>query len=89
MGALPRLKKKVEYQYRKGSTNESRNCKWCASFVKEMTVDPTRRSKGLEVESRCKLFGLAQSRRYRVREDYTCNAQQSTYRPPKFLGEEQ
>jgi len=80
MGALPRLKKKVEYQYRKGSTNESCNCKWCASFVKETTVDKGRGR--LDVEPRCKIFGLANSIRYRVREDHTCNAQQSTYRNP-------
>ena len=79
MGALPRLKKKVEYQYRKGSTNESRNCKWCASFVKERMIYISR---CLHIESRCKIFGLEPSSRYRVREDHTCNAQQSTYRSP-------
>jgi len=83
MGAQKRLKEKIEYLYRKGSTNESRNCKWCASFVKGMTVN-----KGwdhLDIEPRCRLFGLAQSSRYRVREDHTCTAQQSTYRNP-FTG---
>ncbi len=80
MGALPRLKKKVEYRYRKGSTNESCNCKWCASFVKDVTLCGG--GKIIDLGPRCKIFGMEQSIRYRIREDHTCDAQQSTYRNP-------
>ncbi len=75
MGSLPRLKKKIELHYRKGSTNESCNCQNCKNIVKDSVVI-TGRGEILAAEPRCKVMGLQPSRRYRIRLDYTCNAQQ-------------
>ncbi|PKN20405.1 MAG: hypothetical protein CVU71_01035 [Deltaproteobacteria bacterium HGW-Deltaproteobacteria-6] len=74
MGALPRLKKKVELKYRKGSTDDGQNCRYCTSYVKDFEVIGIGGIK-LDVEPRCQIIGLENSRRYRVRPDYTCNAQ--------------
>jgi hypothetical protein len=74
MGTLPRLKKKDELRYRKGSTNESINCRYCVNFVKEYEA------KGiggvvLRVEGRCQIMGVDHSSiRYRIRRDFTCDA---------------
>lgn len=75
MGSAARLKKKDELQYRKGSTNECRNCGFCMHFVDKYEV------KGiggavLRVEGRCKIMGVDHgSIRYRIRPDHTCNVQ--------------
>lgn len=61
MGSLPRLKKKTELRYRKGHQCDALNCKCCTHFVG--TLD------------RCEVMGLQESRRYRVRADFTCDAQ--------------
>ena len=62
MGSMLRLKKKDELHYRKGSTNESQNCRYCKNFIAE--------------SERCFIFGAVQeSIRYRVRPDFTCDAQ--------------
>jgi hypothetical protein len=74
MGALPRLKKKVELHYRKGSTDDGLNCRYCTSYVPDFQVTGIGGVK-LDVEPRCKIIGLENSRRYRVRPDQTCNAQ--------------
>lgn len=68
MGSLPRLKLKNEMNYRKGSTNESVNCRYCVNRV-DVKV-------GEVFESRCRIMGLKDSIRYRVRPDYRCDAQQ-------------
>ena len=70
MGSMPRLPKKIELRYRKGSTAEHMNCRHCVSIVKDYTIPGTDR-----IEPRCKNFGLQASIRYRVREDYCCDAQ--------------
>ncbi|MHB8123766.1 MAG: hypothetical protein ACYDG4_16635 [Desulfuromonadaceae bacterium] len=81
MGSPKRLKKKDELHYRKGSTNESSNCRWCVHFVESITLF---RDKGnIEIGSRCQIIGLAQSIRYRVREDHTCDVQRTTCNPPR------
>ena len=74
MGALPRLKKKDELHYRKGSTNDTLNCQWCVNFINNYEA----RGIGgvlLRVEGRCKMMGVQSSIRYRVRPDYTCDIQ--------------
>lgn len=70
MGALPRLKIKTELNYRKGSTNESENCRYCIHFIPEFTIpgDPPK------TESRCWIIGAEPGIRYRVRGDYKCAA---------------
>ena len=67
MGSMPRLPKKTELNYRKGSTNESQNCKHCLNIVKSYDGYPG-------AGARCRIMGLNASNRYRVREDHTCNA---------------
>ena len=73
MGSLPRLKIKDELRYRQGSTNETENCRACAYFKKAFYE--FHREDGRQVEHRCELIGMGESRRYRVREDYKCNRQ--------------
>ena len=75
MGAPARLKIKDELHYRKGSTNESRNCRYCVHFVPDYPVEAIGGGT-LGVEARCRVIGLQNSRRYRVRGDYTCGRQQ-------------
>jgi hypothetical protein len=75
MGALPRLKIKDDLHYRKGSTNESMNCRYCVNFIKDVVV------KGiggiaLRTEGRCRIMGMKESIRYRINRDYTCDKQQ-------------
>ncbi|OPY12908.1 MAG: hypothetical protein A4E69_01943 [Syntrophus sp. PtaB.Bin138] len=72
MGALPRLKLKTELNYRKGSTNESENCKYCSQFIKDYTIP----GNPPITESRCWVMGAEPGSRYRVRSDYRCDAQQ-------------
>lgn len=65
MGSLPRLKIKDEIHYRKGSTDESQNCRNCKSYLSNYEYGP-----------RCAIIGIAESvRRYRVRPDYRCDRQ--------------
>jgi hypothetical protein len=78
MGALPRLKKKDELHYRKGSTNESRNCQFCENYMGNYCVGGICR-----VEARCKLMGIRESIRYRVRPDFTCDVQK--YKKPEWI----
>ena len=79
MGALPRIKAKKDYQYRKGSTNEYKNCSNCESLTKV-----TFNRNGAEIgEQRCKIFGLNESIRYRIHPDFTCNAQQP--KPARYI----
>lgn len=69
MGSMPRLKKKVEMNYRKGSTCESCNCEHCLHKVK---YEHPRHG----WELRCKIMGVKESIRYRIRDDHRCDAQE-------------
>jgi hypothetical protein len=71
MGSLPRLKIKDEIRYRKGSTNESQNCRYCLNFI---NLDP---SSPVQFNARgmCRIIGERDLVRYRVRGDYTCDRQ--------------
>lgn len=71
MGSLPRLKMKDELRYRKGSTNESFNCVTCQNFV---NFEEFNKEVVVSLYGRCKLLGVKESIRYRVRRDYMCNA---------------
>jgi hypothetical protein len=73
MESLPRLKKKDELRYRKGSTNKSFNCVTCLHFVK-YEEPPRSPEVVLSLYGLCKLFGVKESIRYRVRKDYMCDA---------------
>jgi len=70
MGSMPRLKIKTELNYRKGSTNESENCRYCVNFIKDFTIPGKP-----QAESRCWIIGAEPGIRYRVRDDYRCDAQ--------------
>jgi len=70
-----RLKKKDELHYRKGSTCENYNCEYCKSFVGNFEVHGLG-GNVLAIEGRCRVMGLEHSRRYRVRKDYRCDAQE-------------
>jgi len=76
MGAMPKLKIKEDLHYRPGSTNEAKNCRFCKHFEPDYPIYGI--GSGHELlrrESRCRLMGLKESRRYNVRMDYTCDAQ--------------
>lgn len=83
MGALPRIKQKIQYQYRKGSTNEAQNCQFCNHLVRDFEVKGIGGAGSIAKECRCKIMGLQMSRRYRIREDHTCNAHD--YKKPAWL----
>jgi len=68
MGAMPRLKKKDELNYRKVPAKESRSCQGCVQLVPEFDIP------GKGREPRCKVMGLQGSIRYRVRTDHACDA---------------
>lgn len=74
MGALPRLKIKDEIRYRKGSTNESQNCRYCKQFKWDFLE--IRSADKVVTEHRCAVIGVRDSARYRIREDYTCDRQE-------------
>lgn len=65
---MPRLKKKIELNYRKGSTNESTNCRYCINYRPQELI-------GNKIEKRCSVMGIRESIRYRVRPDFKCDAQ--------------
>lgn len=69
MGSLPRIQIKDELRYRKGSTNEAVNCRACEHFV------PSGGAADVIDVGRCRIFGMKESIRYRVRASYTCDAQ--------------
>lgn len=73
MGAQPRLMIKEEIRYRKGSTNESANCRHCIHFKRDFLT--IRRAAGVMTEHRCAVIGIREDARYRIREDYTCDRQ--------------
>lgn len=71
MGSLPRLKIKDEIRYRKGSTDDSQNCRCCVEFVNLVPGDPVQfNAKGM-----CRIIGLRNLKRYHVRGDYRCDRQ--------------
>lgn len=72
MGSMPKLLKKIELRYRKGLTNEGRNCRYCAFFS---DVRMLRRDLTELWGPYCLLMGVVVDRRYRIRGDYTCDAQ--------------
>ncbi|MBW2673366.1 MAG: hypothetical protein JRD89_08145 [Deltaproteobacteria bacterium] len=79
-----RLKKKDDLRYRVGSTIETRNCKWCRHYVGCFAVRHIGDAGESVIEPRCRIMGLENSRRYRVRPDYTCDAQESIYIPQEL-----
>lgn len=70
MGSLPRLEAKDRLRYRKGSTCETNNCRYCKKFVEFKEF----REEIASLYGRCQLMGVKESARYRVRKDYTCDA---------------
>ena len=74
MGAMPKLKIKDDLHYRKGSENESMNCRYCKQFVDNHVIVESADRK--RIENRCRIIGLNGSARYRVRPDYRCDAQE-------------
>jgi hypothetical protein len=79
MGSLPRLKIKDEIKYRKGSTNESTNCRYCRFFTALTDYNPVTYA---PIAGVCEIIGKKDSNRYRVREDYRCDRQETTYKRP-------
>lgn len=78
MGSLPRLRMKDNFRYRKGSTCQTANCQYCA--YRTTIAIP-----GKGVEPRCKIFGVRESVRYRIRDDFRCDHQTLDYSLCDFL----
>lgn len=76
MGAPARLKQKDELKYRKGSTNESENCRYCVHFIEQFPVYGIGGGDiPLRIEGRCRIMGVQAGKRYNIRPDYKCEAQ--------------
>lgn len=81
MGSPPRLKIKDELHYRKGSTNEVRNCRFCENFIEDTLYDGSAGigKYSMKWPGRCKLivahFVSGYGLRYRVFSDHTCDSQ--------------
>ena len=73
---FPKLKKKIGLRYRKGSTDDSQNCSHCEHYVKEHPVYHLGGRLAAH-EPRCKIMGLENSIRYRIRSDHRCDAHQT------------
>ncbi|MCE5265705.1 MAG: hypothetical protein LLG97_19525 [Deltaproteobacteria bacterium] len=89
MGSMPRLKIKDVNRYRKGSTNESRNCRHCESFRPDLLSDGERGvgKYSMRYPGRCIIIGQNPGIRYRVWSDHTCDRQKSTYKAPAMKRE--
>jgi len=70
-----RLKKKDDLHYRKGSTGTHYNCECCKNFIDNFEVHSIG-GRLLAVEGRCRIMGMENSRRYRIRPDHRCDAQE-------------
>ena len=68
---VPRLKIKIELNYRRGST--AFYCSDCNHFTGDFYVFGTH-SEFLRKEPRCWVIGLGHSRRYRIGEKNICDA---------------
>jgi hypothetical protein len=79
MGSLPRLKIKDEIRYRKGSTNESMNCRACRKYFPNYPIY------GNERAPRCSLIGVGEGRRYNVLPDSTCDRQEMSLGYREYL----
>lgn len=71
MGSMPRLKIKDEIRYRKGSTDDSQNCRCCVEFVNLEPDAPVQ----YNAPGMCRIIGLRDLVRYRVRGDHRCDRQ--------------
>lgn len=76
-----RLKKKDEFKYRKGGSGTP-NCGRCAHVVRDFQTH-TMNGAPLNIEPRCRIMGLENGRRYRVRLDHVCDRIEDTFRPPE------
>lgn len=74
----PRRKmKKIELNYRKGSTCTSRNCEFCTHFIERYPIYVAyNRDLPLRFESRCRILGVQPDKRFSVKKGYRCDAQQ-------------
>lgn len=86
MGALSRLKKKIELRYRKGSTSENLNCRYCVNFLAAQKITGIGGAY-LRTEGRCTIMGLGASIKYRIRPDHTCDAQKLDVTKCRWLQE--
>ena len=80
------LKQKIVLRYRKGSTNESQNCRYCREFIPNQLTDGSRGAGKYSMHwpGRCEIIGVfamraTDGRKLTVRSDYTCDAQMSPY----------
>lgn len=69
-----KLKKKEVLRYRKGSTSENLNCRYCVNYLADQEITGIG-GVHLRTEDRCKIMGLGTSIKYRVQPDHRCDAQ--------------
>lgn len=82
MGSV-RLKIKTELNYRKGPTWKS--CGDCNHFIRDFEVHGiavfgSDKGQVLRIEPRCKIMGLGNSIKYRVRPDHICDRHDNSER---------
>ncbi len=71
----PSVDRKKSFGYRKGSTNEAVNCKWCKDF---------RLTSALAGRGFCRMLFFEKNVEHMVREDHRCDKQVTTYVPPRM-----
>ena len=79
----PTLKKKIELNYRRGST--AHDCSECNAYVPEFEVRGIG-GKPLRTEPRCMLMGLKDGRAYRINPKNICDAHDNSEHLKRLRG---
>lgn len=79
-----RLKKKIELNYRRGST--CHHCGVCDFYYPEFDT-PQFGSGPTKKEPRCRIIGLLSGRAYRIHPNHICDAYDNTQRLAQLTGE--
>lgn len=82
MGSV-RLKKKIELNYRKGTT--AHDCSECNHFVDEFEVHGIN-GEVLRVEPRCEIMGVNNGRAYRINPKSICDAHDNSIHLKRLRG---
>lgn len=69
-----RLKKKDQWNYRKGFPDDSLNCKKCVNYLPNCNIHGIG-GVFLRIEDRCSLMGTESSIKYRIKSNFTCDKQ--------------
>ena len=85
MGSMPRLKKKIDLNYRKGTTSKS--CNYCDHFLSKFKLTGIQGGLADTVKPRCKIMGMGEGRRYDINPDHICDAHDQSEYLSRLKGE--